>query len=84
MWLRRIVFLGFVTLVSGGCLSGQSPNGTMNGLVLDPTGGVIVGAEIRIANDATGVQYTGKTNEEGIYVITNLPPGPYRLQVSKI
>ena len=52
--------------------------------MLDPTGGAIVGAEIRIANDATGVQYTGKTNDEGIYVVTNLPPGTYRLQVSKI
>ena len=84
MWLRRIAFFGFVTVVLAGCLSGQSPNGTINGLVLDPTGGAVVGAEIRIANDATGVQYTGRTNDEGIYVVTNLPPGAYRLQVSKI
>ena len=84
MSLRRMVFFGIVTLVLAGCLSGQSPNGTINGLVLDPTGGAIVGAEIRVANDATGVQYTGKTNDEGIYIVTNLPPGTYRLQVSKI
>jgi outer membrane receptor protein involved in Fe transport len=84
MWLRRSAFFGFVTLVLAGCLAGQSPNGTINGLVLDPTGGAVVGAEIRIANDATGVQYTGRTNDEGIYVVTNLPPGAYRLQVSKI
>jgi carboxypeptidase family protein len=32
----------------------------------------------------TGVQYTTKTNNEGIYVLPNLPPGPYRVQVSKI
>ena len=84
MWLRRIGFLGFVILVMSGCLSAQSPNGIINGLVLDPTGGVIAGAEILIANDATAVQYLGKTNGEGIYVVTNLPPGTYRLQVSKI
>ncbi|MGA7190418.1 MAG: carboxypeptidase regulatory-like domain-containing protein, partial [Candidatus Acidiferrales bacterium] len=84
MWLRRIVFFGMVSLVLAGCLSGQSPNATINGLVLDPDDRAIAGAEIRIANDATGVQYTGKTNEEGIYVVTNLPPGPYRLQVSKL
>jgi hypothetical protein len=29
------------------------------------------------------VKYSGKTNEDGIYVVPNLPPGPYRLQVSK-
>jgi hypothetical protein len=84
MGLRRMGFLGVVTLVLAGCLSAQSPNGIINGLVLDPSGSTIPGAEIRIANDATGVQYTGKTNNEGIYVVTNLPPGPYRLQVSKI
>jgi len=84
MWLRRIGYFGLLTLLLAGCASGQSPNGIINGLVLDPTGGVIVGAEIRIVNDATAVQYTGKTNGEGIYVVTNLPPGTYRLQVAKI
>jgi hypothetical protein len=84
MRLRRIGFLGFLSLLFAGYISGQSPNGIISGLVLDPTGGTIPGAEIRIANDATGIQYTGKTNGEGIYVVTNLPPGTYRLQVSKI
>ena len=62
----------------------QSPNGTINGLVLDPSGKVIAAADITIVNDTTGVQYAGKTNNEGIYVVTNLPPGPYRMQVAKI
>lgn len=61
----------------------QSPNGTISGLVLDPTGRVIVGADVRIVNDATGVGYPGATNGEGIYAVPNLPPGPYRIQVSK-
>jgi hypothetical protein len=34
-------------------------------------------------NDGTGVRYTSATNGEGIYAVPNLPPGPYRLQVSK-
>jgi hypothetical protein len=84
MRLRRISFLGILSLLFAGCLSAQSPNGIINGLVLDPTGGVIAGAEIRIVNDATSVQYVGKTNGEGIYVVSDLPPGTYRLQVSKI
>src|ERR1700726_3262773 len=63
---------------------GQSPNGNINGLVLDASSRVIVGAEIIAVNDVTGVQLTTKSNDEGIYVLPNLPPGPYRLQVSKI
>lgn len=63
---------------------GQSPNGTISGLVLDPSGRAITGADVLIVNDATGVRYPGTTNGEGIYAIPNLPPGPYRIQVSKI
>ncbi len=63
---------------------GQSPNGNINGLVLDPSSQLIVGAEIIAVNDVTGVHYTTKTNNEGIYVLPNLPPGPYRVQVSKV
>src|SRR5579863_2970005 len=62
----------------------QSPNGTISGLVLDPSGRAIPGAEILILNDLTGVRYPGTTNGEGIYALPNLPPGPYRIQVSKL
>jgi len=63
---------------------GQSPNGNINGLISDPTNAAVADAEIVAVNDVTGVQYTTKTNNEGIYVLPNLPPGPYRVQVSKI
>ena len=62
----------------------QSPNGTISGLVLDPSGSAIGGADIQIVNDATGVRYSGVTNAEGIYAVRNLLPGIYRLQVSKV
>src|SRR5208282_3161860 len=65
-------------------LVAQSPNGVINGLVADPSNRIIVGADILVINDATGVKYPGKTNDEGIYVVPSLPPGPYRLQVSKV
>jgi Carboxypeptidase regulatory-like domain/TonB dependent receptor len=65
-------------------LVAQSPNGIINGLVLDPSNRAIAGADILAINDVTGVKYPSKTNGEGIYVVPNLPPGPYRLQVSKV
>jgi hypothetical protein len=60
----------------------QSPTGTISGIVLDPSGGLIVGADVLIINSATGVQYPGKANNEGYYVVPNIPPGTYRIQVS--
>src|SRR5258708_5495893 len=60
----------------------QSPNGTISGIVLDPSGALIVGADVLIINNATGVQYAGKANSEGYYVVPNISPGTYRIQVS--
>ena len=80
----RIAFLFACAVSLALPLAAQSPNGTINGLVLDPSNKVIAGADILVINDATGVKYAGKTNDEGIYVVPNLPPGPYRLQVSKV
>jgi hypothetical protein len=77
-----LVLVGLVLLALP--VVGQSPNGTINGLVLDPANRVIAGAEIIAVNDLTNVQFTTRTNDEGVYVLPNLPPGPYRLQVSKV
>lgn len=84
MRVSQLAFSFVVTLFFISSLCAQAPNGTISGLVLDPSGRVIVDAEVTIVNDATRVQYSNKTNSEGIYVVPNLQPGQYRLQVSKI
>jgi len=80
--LRRLFFFLFF-LFSFHSSAAQSPTGTISGIVTDPTGAMIAGAEVVVVNDATRVQLSTKTNDEGIYVVTNLPPGNYRVQVSK-
>jgi hypothetical protein len=77
--LSFLVLLAFFATAA----DAQSPNGTISGLILDPTAKAIVGADVEIVNDTTGIEYPGVTNGEGIYAIPNLPPGPYRIQVSK-
>ena len=84
MRLHRFVLCLIAGLFVIGLCLGQAPTGTISGLILDPDGRVIPDADILVVNDVTGVQYSTKTNNDGLYVISNLPPGPYRLQVSKI
>lgn len=62
----------------------QSTDATISGAVVDPAGKVIPDATIEIVNDATGVNYSSTTNQAGIYTVTILPPGQYRLQISKV
>lgn len=81
---RFPLHLFFLMLLFTRAAIGQSPNGTISGLVVDPSERAIAGAEVLVVNDATGVKYAGTTNGEGIYALPNLPPGSYRIQVSKI
>jgi len=84
MRFPHVVLLSACALMWTATLLAQSPNGVLNGLVVDPSNKVIAGADILVMNDVTGVKYLGKTNHDGIYIVPNLPPGPYRLQVSKV
>jgi hypothetical protein len=80
--MNRGVGLLVCLFLAGSLIVAQSPNGTVSGIVLDPSGGLIVGADVLVINNATGVQYPGKANSEGYYVVPNIPPGNYRIQVS--
>ena len=41
-------------------VAAQSTNGTVSGIVLDPSDKAIAGADIEIVNDATGIRYPGE------------------------
>ena len=84
MRLRHIIFFVVASLLLTRSAAAQSPNGTISGTVFDQAGKVVAGAEVAIVNDATRVQNYTKTNNDGIYVLPNLPPGSYRLQVAKL
>jgi hypothetical protein len=75
------VFLSFLFIHSS---FAQSSSGTISGIVTDPSGAAIAEAEILVVNDTTRVQYAARTNQEGIYLVSNVPPGSYRIQVSKL
>ena len=59
----------------------QSTTGSMLGVVRDPSGAVIGGAEITATNTQTAFERTTQTDATGAYLLTNLPIGQYQLRV---
>jgi hypothetical protein len=78
------LLLLFLGMLVGSFVAGQSPNASLSGVVLDPDKRSIADAEILVMNDYTRVQYETKSNAEGFFAVTDLPPGQYRIQVSKV
>jgi hypothetical protein len=61
------------------CLRGQTGNGSIQGTVTDPSGGLVAGAVVTIRNLATGTTMGGDTSSAGVYDLPNVPPGSYEL-----
>jgi hypothetical protein len=55
--------------------------GAIIGTVTDPNGAAIAGAKVTAKNLRTTTEYAGTTNDDGIYVIKNLPAGSYEVLI---
>jgi hypothetical protein len=56
--------------------------GTLQGTVKDPTGGVMVAVTVTIVNAVSGFRREATTDAGGRFTFGNLPPNPYRLEVT--
>ena len=81
----RLAFLIAATLVV--CLlsavpptNAQTYRGAIRGVVRDPSGAAIVGANVAAKNSDTGLARTTTTAEDGGYVISELPAGIYQVE----
>jgi len=61
----------------------QAINGSIRGRVTDPAGAAIPGATVNVDNIATNFSRETMSNEEGYFVIPNLPIGTYTVTVKK-
>src|SRR5262249_27238725 len=78
--MRGLLIVALV--LSSALLHAQTETATISGRITDPQGGVVVDAEIRATNIDTNISATTQTNASGVYVISHLLPGVYRLTVT--
>src|SRR5215467_11892311 len=72
-----------VALTSAVCLLGQTDLATVTGVATDSAQGIMPGVSITIRNVETNEPRSIVTNADGIYTVTNLPPGKYQLTAEK-
>jgi hypothetical protein len=77
----RAALLLLILLLTTGAAWAQA-TAQLGGTVRDNTGAVLPGVTITATQTDTGVVRTAVTDETGGYVLTNLPLGPYRLEVA--
>ena len=77
------VTLAFLVL-SSTISRAQSTTSQVNGVVTDGTGAIVIGASVNVTNTATGLVYHSITDSLGAYHVTDLPPGSYTMDVTKI
>ncbi|PYS33233.1 MAG: hypothetical protein DMG14_32315, partial [Acidobacteria bacterium] len=54
----------------------------LNGTVRDTTGSVVANATVSLRNLDNNRTYTSTSDASGYYIVPNLPPGPYELNVT--
>ena len=74
----RVSVLSLVFLFCSLSVLAQQSSGTLRGRVADEFGGLIIGATVTVT-DASGVEKTATTDNEGNYAFPSLAPGRYQL-----
>ena len=76
-WSPALACWAFSTAI----VAAQSISGRITGAVTDPSGAIVREAEVSVTNEATGGQRRATANQNGFYVIPELPVGTYTLKV---
>ena len=79
MFRVLFAFLVSLSLASAAAAQGQAINGTIEGSVVDDSGGVLPGVTVTVTNTDTGDTRVVVTNENGVYRAPLLPLGSYRV-----
>jgi hypothetical protein len=76
--------LGVLFAITTGPIFGQSLGnaGTIQGIVVDPSGAAVPGAMVTIRNPVSGYSQSATTAADGSFRFTNIPPNPYHLEVT--
>ncbi len=77
-----MILAAAIAFLFGARMEAQTSTATISGVVTDESGGVLSGAQVVVANVATGSRRTAPTDERGHFVVPQLPPSSYEVTVT--
>ena len=80
--MRPILILTLCLFTSASPLFAQTA-ATITGTILDETGGTLPDVIVTVRNTDTGLVRVTTTTQEGLYVLSGLPPGRYALRTER-
>ena len=80
-WMRCCSRGALILLLTAGAAWAQA-TAQLSGTVRDESGAVLPGVTVTVTQTDTGLVRTAVSDETGGYLLTNLPTGPYRLEVA--
>lgn len=81
--LRILLVALFFILTTTLFVEGQSTYGSISGMVTDPSGLAVAGAEVTLTNVGTAEKRTQSSGSDGLFTFVNLFQGTYRIDVEK-
>src|SRR5258708_20367556 len=73
----------FVLVVFSAVAAWGQATAQIHGVVQDMSGAAVAGASVKATQTETGLTRTATSEADGGYVLTNLPLGPYSVEVTK-
>src|SRR6266850_8234506 len=84
MWRLEVkrILSGFLFLLLACTLAWAQSTAQVSGTVRDQSGAVLPGVQVTATQTATGLTRSVVTDEAGLYVVPDLPVGPYKLEAA--
>ncbi len=80
--MKRLVLAILVVLSLAVGVNAQTFRGAINGTVTDPSGAVVPNAQVKAAENSTGIDHTTATTSDGAFAFQDIPLGFYKVTVT--
>ena len=81
LWRPLPAFVLLLASLYAPVLAQQAARATLTGIVTDPHGAAVPGVKVTATLESAGIKRETMSNNQGLYVLTDLVPGEYELRV---